>query len=40
MIGWVFDVDVWVFDVVGVVLEVDGYDEVVLWGGWAPILRR
>lgn len=34
------DVDVWVFDVVGMVLEVDGCDEVMLWGGWAPILRR
>jgi len=32
MVGWVCDVDAWVFDVVGTTVEVDGCDDVVMGG--------
>jgi len=31
-VGWVCDVDAWVFDVVGAIVEVDGCDDVAMGG--------
>jgi len=31
-VGWVCDVDAWVFDGVGMIVEVDGCDDVVVGG--------